>query len=349
MKMVIWTSIVFIMLFLIIPFGVGNTLICSKSFFITVIGGLFFSFCVFEILSLIFHVTLGSLRLQIALWCMICIVVAALGWRKAARGERPTVIKKTKWTRIDVILLLIAVAIIVFQTMNTVLNTYYGNWDDETYCGTAVTSWYTDTVDRYKPGFGVLQPAFYEAPYNIASWPVYSSMLAVLTNIHPAIVFRTILPLFEIPLAYYIAYQLIRIFWKENREKALLALIYFQLFTLLAAEHMPQTSGEWWFVVNCWTGKALMTTVMTPLILWLLIQVEENQKGGASTDAIWRTLLFVCWSGCFISASLFFVVPMELALWGGLYLVRSKRWRDFPKFVLCGLPTLFCALVTTLV
>lgn len=195
----------------------------------------------------------------------------------------------------------------------------------------------------------MLQPAFYEAPYNIASWPVYSSMLAVLTNIHPAIVFRTILPLFEIPLAYYIAYQLIRIFWKENREKALLALIYFQLFTLLAAEHMPQTSGEWWFVVNCWTGKALMTTVMTPLILWLLIQVEENQKGGASTDAIWRTLLFVCWSGCFISASLFFVVPMELALWGGLYLVRSKRWRDFPKFVLCGLPTLFCALVTTLV
>lgn len=326
----------------------GNVFIRSESFFLTVIGGLFSGFCVFEILSLVFHVTLGSLRLQIIIWCMICIVIALMGWWKAGRGERPVLAKGAKWTRMEIILLLIAVAMVLFQTMNTIFNTYYGNWDDETYCGTAVTSWYTDTVDRYMPGIGVLKPAFYETPYNIASWPVYSSMLAVLTKIHPAIIFRTILPLFEIPLAYYIAYKLIQVFWRESREKTLLALIYFQLFTLQAAEHMPQTSGEWWLVVNCWTGKALMAAIMTPLILWLLIQLEESQKVKASTDAIWRTLLFVCGAGCFISASLFFVVPMELALWGGFYLIRTKCWRDLPRFVLCGLPTLLCALVTIL-
>lgn len=309
-------------------------------------GGLFASFCVFEILSIIFHITLGSLRLQIAIWCVICIIIAMIGWRKAWHGKMPTFHAGKKWNRMEVILLLIAVAFVVLLTINTVVNVYYGNWDDETYCGTAVTSWYTDTVDRYAPGLGVLQPAFYEMPYNIASWPVYSAMLAVLTGVHPAIVFRTILPLFEIPLAYYIAYLLLRSFWKDSREKPLLALIYFQLFTLLTAENMPQTSGEWWLVVNCWTGKALMAAIMTPLILWLMIQMEENQTDPVLMKQIWRTLLFVCWAGCFVSASLFFVVPLELALWGGFYLLRTKRWKDFPKFLLCGLPTLFCAITT---
>ena len=344
--MVIRTIVVLVMIFLVIPFGIGNMVIHSKSLFLTVIGGLFFTFCVFEVLSLIFHVTLGSLRFEIVLWCVLCLAIALMGWWKASRGERPELKRKVAWTRAEKILLLIVVVFIVFQTMNTVLNVYYGNWDDETYCGTAVTSWYTDTVDRFAASTGIKQDAFYNGYYNIASWPVYSSMLAVLTGIHPAIIFRTILPLFEIPLAYYIAYLLICVFWKGYRAKALLSLFYFQIFTILAAEHMPQTSGEWWLVVNCWTGKALTAAVMTPLILWLLICLEEQQKDGQDVEPIWRTLLLVCWAGCFISASLFFVVPMELALWGGIYLARTKRWSDFPKFVLCGLPTVICAMVT---
>lgn len=345
--MLVWTGIVLLLVFLVIPFGIGNLLICSKSFSLTLLGGLFASFCVFEVLAVIFHVVLGSLRLLTMLWCVICMVAALAGWRKVVCGKRPTFSRKVPWVRIEQILLLIVVMLVVFQTMNTVLNTFYGNWDDETYCGTAVTSWYTDTVDRYAPGIGVLQPAFSRTQYNLAAWPVYSSMLAVMTGIHPAIIFRTILPLFEIPLAYYIAYLLIRSFWNDHRKEALLSLIYFNIFTLLAAEHMPQTSGEWWLVVNVWTGKALAVSIIMPLILWLLIQMEENQKDAIRMRQLWRVLLFVCWAGCLVSATLFFVVPVELALWGGLYLLRTKRWNDVPKFVLSGLPALACVLITS--
>lgn len=346
--MVVWAGIVFLLVFLIIPFGTGNLLIRSKSFALTILGGLFFSFCVFEVLAVIFHITLGSLRLLTAIWCGICMAVALAGWRKAARGHRPAFGRGAEWTQIERVLLLVAVALVVFQTMNTVLNTFYGNWDDATYGGTAATSWYTDTVDRYDSWFGVLRPAFYATQYNLAAWPVYSSMLSVLTGIHPVIIYRTILPLFEIPLAYYIAYMLIRTFWKERRGKALLALVYYNIFTLLAAENMPGTSGEWWLVVNIWTGKALAAAIVIPLILWLLIQVEEKQKDKEYTRQLWRVLLFVCWAGCFISASLFFIVPLQLALWGGLYLLRTKKWKDFKKFVLCALPALACVLVTLL-
>lgn len=343
--MAIWVCGMLALVLLVIPFGMGNTLIRSKSLTLTLLGGLFASFCVFEVLAVIFHVTLGSLRVMIALWMVICLAVALHGWWRFRRGHRPVRQSAEAWTRMQRLLLVLVVALVLIQTLNTVLNAYYGNWDDETYCGTAVVSWYTDTVDRYAPNTGVLQPAFYNLTYNLAAWPVYSSLLAVLTGLHPAILYRTILPLFELPLAYYIAYLLLRCFWKNNRGKALLALLYFELFTLLAAQYTPQNSGEWWMVVNCWTGKALTAAIMTPLVLWLVIQLEESRQDPARVGALWRTLLFVCWAGCFISATLHFVIPVELALWGGLYLVRTRRWKDARWFLLCGMATAICALV----
>lgn len=346
--MAVWTGIVLLLVFLVIPFGMGNVLIRCKNLLLTMLGGLFSSFCVFEVLAIIFHAALGSLRVLTVLWCVICMAAALAGWWKAVRGQRPEFDKRAEWTLVEKILLFIAAALIVLQTMNVVLRVYYGNWDDETYCGAAVTSWYTDTVDRYAPGLGVLQPAFMRTQYNLAAWPVYSSMLAVLTGIHPAIIFRTILPLFEIPMAYYIDYLVIRSFWKEHRGKALLALVYFQIFTLLAAERTYGTSGEWWLVVNIWTGKALTASIMIPLILWLLIQMEEHQAEESRARQIGRVLLFVCWAGCLISGSLFFVIPVELALWGGLYLLRTRRWNMLPGFALCGALPLLCALITLL-
>lgn len=344
--MAIWTCVVLVLVLGAIPIGMGNAILGGKNLTLIMFCGLFASFCVFEMLAVPFHAALGSLRLMTVLWCMICGVVALWGFWKFCCGVRPERSPEERWTRTQKLLLVVVVAFVLLQVLNTLLNTYYGNWDDETYCGTAAASWYTDTVDRYGPNSGVLQPAFYNEKYNIAAWPVYSSMLAVLTGTHPVILFRTVLPLLEIPLAYYIAYLLLRCFWPKARDKALLGLLYYILFTLLVAEKMPQTSGEWWMVVNIWTGKALTNAIMIPLVLWLMIRLDQCCQDPEAQRTLWRVLLPVCWASCFISASLFFVVPMELLLWGGFYLIRTRRWTDISKFIVCGLPTAICALVT---
>ena len=344
--MAIWLGVALVLVLGILPFGMGNALLGGKNLSLTMLCGLFASFCVFEALAVPFHATLGSLRLMTVLWCVICGTMALWGLWKFRYGVRPERSSMERWTRTQKLLLVVAIAFILLQVLNTLLNTYYGNWDDETYCGTAAASWYTDTVDRYGPNSGVLQPAFYNEKYNIAAWPVYSSMLAVLTGVHPVILFRTVLPVFEIPLAYYIAYLLLRFFWPKARGKALLGLVYYVLFTLLVAENMPQTSGEWWMVVNIWTGKALTNAIMIPLILWLLVRLDQCRQDTVAQRTLWKVLLPVCWASCFISASLFFVVPVELLLWGGFYLIRTRRWADISKFVICGLPTAICALVT---
>ncbi len=81
----------------------------------------------------------------------------------------------------------------MLQIANTVFNVTYKNWDDETYCANAVGAVYTDLVNRVAPESGVLHPAFYNKKYVIAGWPIYSSMLSVLSGIHAAIIYRTIL------------------------------------------------------------------------------------------------------------------------------------------------------------
>lgn len=338
---------VFAMVFFVVPWGMGRALIGGKDTRLILLGGLFTSFCLFEVLAMLFHVTMGSLRFMTAVWCVLCVGLAAWGYVQVARAPRTTEKKRIslRWDRVEMVLLVLVVALVVLQTMNTVLNTYYGNWDDETYCGTAVTSWYTDTVNRYAPSTGALQPIFYNDKYVIASWPVYSSVLAILTGVHPAILFRTILPIFEIPLAYWIAYQLLRCFFPKSRKKALLGTLYYEIFVLMAAESMSGTSGEWWLVVNCWTGKALTASIVTPLILWLLIRLGECGDDTLRRQ-LWLTLLAVCWAACFVSASLFFVVPLELGVWGGLRLLRTKQWSEVPRYMLCALPTAFCALIT---
>ena len=59
--------------------------------------------------------------------------------------------------------------------------------------------------------------------------------------------------------------------------------------------------------------------------------------------ALWRVLFLVCCACSLIAASLYMTVPVELALWGGLYLLRTRRWRDLRGFVACGIPLVICA------
>ena len=80
----------------------------------------------------------------------------------------------------------------------------------------------------------------------------------------------------------------------------------------------------------------------SPLVLWLLFEIEDCTDQ-VKHRALWRVLFLVCCACSLIAASLYMTVPVELALWGGLYLLRTRRWRDLRRFVACGIPLVICA------
>lgn len=347
--MIVRMCAVLLFALLVVPFGVGEAFINARDKRLVYFGGLFASLTVFEILMLIFHAAMGSLRVMTALWCLLCGAVAVYGWCKYGRsvgknGLASVRVSLKDWTWTEKLLLAVCLGLVALQIANMVFNVTYKNWDDETYCANAVGAVYTDLVNRVAPESGVLHPAFYNKKYVIAGWPIYSSMLSVLSGVHAAIIYRTILPIFEMALAYYLLYSLLRHFLRDDRRKALMAFVFVYQFFLLAAKSMAQFSNEWWLLVNSWTGKALAFNVVTPLVLWLILTMEDTDP--AERKGCWQVLLVVGCGACLIAASLFMTLPVLFAVWGLSYCLRHKDWSQLWKFALCAAPTAVCALIT---
>lgn len=337
-------SLAFALVFL--PVGLGQLALPGQRPALRYTCGFSISLVLFEILMLLFHAAGASFRLMVALWCLLCGIGAVLGLRRAhrqggCRAHRSPV-RPDLWELLLAVVVVLAIGVL---TLNTVLNTTYKNWDDQTYCANAVATWQTDAINRYTFYSGKWVQPFYLVKYIVAGWPNYSSMLAVLSGVHPAIIFRTILPLFEIPAAFAVAWLLLRHFFPHSRKKALLGLLYYFLFVILVSDKTTGVSSEWWLVVNCWTGKALSFNLVTPAVLWLLFELE-SQAEALQRRPYWIALFFVSAASCTIAATMFMILPIELGLWGIFYLWRTRRWGEIRNFCLCAAPAVVCALAT---
>lgn len=332
---------------LVLPFGTGLFLCCSRKWGTVYFCGLMATWTLFGLLAMLFHATLGSLRWMTGVWMSLCVSMAVIGYLRGkdrfpwhlSRGG------KVHWTAAQKLLLTLVLAIVAAQTLNTVFRTYYGNWDDETYCAVAVTSWSTDTVNRCSTTAGTLLQPFYNLKYVLASWPVYSAALAILSGLHPTVIYRTLLPLMEIPFFWWIGSAILATLFRKDRTRTLMAMLMFQLLFLVSAEKMTGTGIEWWIAVNCWTGKAVGGGVILSLILWQVMELYEAEDATTRADC-WKILLLSSCAACFVSASLFFVVPVQLALWGSVYILFTRRYRVAWGFGLCMLPPLICATLT---
>lgn len=343
--MIIRVCLTFFFVLFFVPLGIGKICIAKHRPLLSYICGFTSSLFYFELLMLIFHTTAASFRAMIVLWCVPCGLLAAIGFFHS-RGEKLFSFREKlpsdmeEWLLISAVILTVTVV-----TLNTVLNTTYVNWDDQTYCANAVSTWQKDVVNRFSPFSGLWRQTFYDKKYVIAGWPIYSSMLAVLSGLHPATVFRTLLPLFEIPAAFGIVYILLREFFPKNPKKILLGILYFTFFALAVSEKMGGNCSEWWLFVNCWTGKALSFNILVPLIFWLMFRLENEQDARART-AYWITLFLVGGASCNIAATMFVIFPIEVGVWGIFYLYRTRRWKDIYKFALCASCPIACALWT---
>lgn len=340
-----WAFLVFPLVFFIMPLGIGLLLIPSNNKAQVFITGLCASWSLYEILAILFHCTQWPLHVMTLIWLCICVGLAGVGYY----SKRDAVVQwgqsfQCVQNRLELALWGLLIVLVFAQILSMVLGAFYGNWDDSTYCSIATTSWYTDTANRYSPQTGEWGTVLYDGQYVLAAWPLLSASIAQLTGIHPAIIFRTLMPLIEVPLAYWILYLLARFFFVEDRKKAVATVIVAVVINLVTANQMGQNSAEWWLILNPWTGKAIASNIMVPMILWILFCME-SVIGKPEHRNWWCTLFLACMASCFVAGTMFVLVPVELAIWGTFYLVRTRRWRDSLYFLACGVFPLVCLLL----
>lgn len=339
-----WAFLVFPLVFFIMPLGIGLLLIPSNNEAQVFITGLCASWSLYEILAILFHCTQWPLHVMTLIWLCICVGLAGVGYYSkrdaAVQWGQSFQCVQNRW---ELALWGVLIVLVIAQTLSTVLGAFYGNWDDSTYCSIATTSWYTDTANRYSPQTGEWGTVLYDGQYVLAAWPLLSASIAQLTGIHPAIIFRTLMPLIEVPLAYWILYLLARFFFVEDRKKAVVTVIVAVVINLVTANQMGQNSAEWWLILNPWTGKAIASNIMVPMILWILFCLESAVEK-PEQRSWWYTLFLACTASCFVAGTMFVLVPVELAIWGTFYLARTRRWRDSLYFLVCGAFPLVCLL-----
>lgn len=351
--MIIWQVCVFVLVWLVLPIGIGCALVPGENKKLLFLGGWCASLLIFHVLALLFHITLGSLRVMTAVWCILCGALAAWGYYKhrawftaPLTALKNAVVCAKPHGKLEAFLLAIVLIIVVGHTAFVTASTTYFCVDDGHYATYAADTWYTDLVLRTDEATGQIVPPFTTMEYMLATWPAYSSMLAVLTGIHPTIIHRTLMPIFLLPLAYGILYLLLRYFFKE-RKSAFLALIYYHMFVVLVTGKRSWISQEYWLLVCPWSGKAITPNISLPLVLLLLFWLEDTSDA-QERRAIWYALFFACTSACCISATAFLLIPVELAVYGCFYLWRTRKWGDIPKFIACGGPAALCGLILML-
>ena len=137
-----WAFLIFPLVFLIIPLGIGLLLIPSNSKAQVFITGLCASWSLFEILAILFHCTQWPLHVMTLLWLCICVGVASVGYFRKQDAVvcwfQSFQCRQNRW---ELALWGVLIVLVIAQTLSTVLGAFYGNWDDSTYCSIATTTW----------------------------------------------------------------------------------------------------------------------------------------------------------------------------------------------------------------
>lgn len=328
--------IYFCLLMLLVPLGVGTLLVDDESVFspATYLSGLCTCFAAYEVIGLFFSMVLEtSLTALTVCWGVPMLLLSILGWNRAVKKYRQGIKYHKSYTKTEKILLAAVVAIVSLQVLRAVTGLVTNN-DDFMYCAQATTATYTDTINQYQPHTGKpTDPR--QGYYYLALWPILWGSMSQVTSIHPAIIMRTLLPIFMIPSAYLATYLVLKEVFRGNREKALAA----TLLLIVAYEVMACNDGmkQWWLLLLSWFGKSVAPNLICPFLLYAFLRIEDAERKGTQKK-LWVLLFIVCLAGCLAAVSCYPMIPFFLGVFGIAHWIRTRNTKNLFRLFCCTIP-----------
>ena len=169
---------------------------------------------------------------------------------------------------------------------------------------------------------------------------MWIAFVAKLSGIHATIVSHSIIPLFFIPLVYLAYVEIGRILFRSRQQIIPVFMIVVSLLLMFGnvSIYTPAT----FFLMRTWQGKALVSNLVFPMILWLFLWMFEDSKMEERTSfrAAWIMLTLVnMLSGVCSSLGVIFGSGL-IALLTLVLLVVTKRWTVIVGAFLCIIPNL---------
>lgn len=308
----------------------------------TFLFGLMTEFVIFQLFAICLTFLRSSLTLLTILWLVSCGILFILGIREVIKKrklnrhtftkERKRRSRKKNIYRVENAMVLIAaIVLILFQVIFVTLHVH-DDLDDAWYVGTAVISYFTNTLNLISPYTGEIMEHF--APdYVLSPWPIFCAMLGKLSFTHPAIIMHTFIPIIMIPLCYLVYFLLGKEIFNHNINKVLWLLLFLCILNIYGNWSIRSTST--FLLFRVWQGKAILSNCIIPLIIYIFIHMindKDNKK-------IYFVILFITvMASTMISSMGVFLGPVILFALSLVDLLKYRRIENCIKAFICIIP-----------
>lgn len=191
--------------------------------------------------------------------------------------------------------------------------------DDAYYIAQSLTAWQRDYLYRFEPYTGYSTTL--DLRHALAVFPLWISMLAVKTQIHPTIISHSIIPLFLLPMTYLLFYQIGKSLFHNKKELLPMFMVIISLIQMFG--NVSIFTNETFLMTRTWQGKSFAANFVIPAVLWLFLLISDEAKKN-SGFIYWILLGFLFWVAA-LSSSLVVLLALILAACLGFYLAIYYR------------------------
>lgn len=327
------------LILLALPYGAGALVLSGikSSEGTKYLCGVGFGFALFELLAVpmaALHMHQSTLTI---VWTVIMLAAAVWGYVKNGAKSLINSIKTVKLSKLENILLAVIVVLAMYHVAFICINETFVNSDDCFYVSKSVGAVYSNTISEYNYYTGAEAAPFWDGDRSFAPWSNFVATLAQLTGMHAAVVSRTALPAYLIPLSLLVYYCLAKRLFNGNIEKSMWMTIFVAcLYVFNATDQHVRT---WWTLVVPWYGKNIVTNIMLPMVIFFMLSMEQSECK-KDKNRMWLALFISCLGTCMVAATGWVLVPCILLIWGAVYFVRTKDLSALWKLPLCVAPAL---------
>lgn len=340
MLMVIWSVVRLIFWMIVVPFFIGqlfNFILPRerKSVGFTYLLGLLIYLAVFEVMAIpcMLLIKYNAFRYCRWIYGVVSLVMAALG---AFRFDRSLFTEKKSGfqnMKLDTkIYFGIYIALVLFQMIQSLRYAPFDG-DDAYYVVQSLQAQQADVMNTIDPYIGRSAPL--DVRHALAAITMWIAFIAKVSGVHATIVSHVVMPLFIIPLVYFVYYEIGKLLFKDKKELLPIFMIFINLLMIFG--NVSISTPATFLLMRSGQGKTVLCGLVLPLIILVFLLMFEDvskvkeQAAGLKEKAIvtapwWIMLTLVNILGCACT-------ELGVVLTGGLsalltltLLIVSKRW-----------------------
>lgn len=164
-------------------------------------------------------------------------------------------------------------ALVIFQMVMAVVMASFDG-DDAYYVVESLLAQQADAMNTILPYTGTT--TILDKRHALAVITMWIAFIARMSDIHATIVSHSVIPLIVIPLVYLVYVEIGRILFRRRQE--IIPVFMIIVSALMIFGNVSIYTPATFFLTRTWQGKALVSNLVFPLILWVFLWMLEDAK-----------------------------------------------------------------------